>query len=85
MNFDNKKIKKSDFCKNKKITSIDDVDVNQILVSKKESQGTKNLFKFVIGYNDDDDIRPLCVKLPQMTVFARKFDENATISFRANN
>ena len=85
MNFDNKKIKKSDFFKNKKITSIDDVDVNQILVSKKESQGTKNLFKFVIGYNDDDDIRPLCVKLPQMTVFARKFDENATISFRANN
>ena len=85
MNFDNKKIKKSDFCKNKKITSIDDVDVNQILVSKKESYGTKNLFKFVIGYNDDDDIRPLCVKLPQMTVFARKFDENATISFRANN
>ena len=85
MNFDNKKIKKSDFCKNKKVTSIDDVDVNKILVSKKESYGTKSSFKYVIGYNDDDGIRPLCVKLPQMTVFARKFDENATISFRANN
>ena len=59
--------------------------LKKILVSKKESYGTKNSFKYVIGYNDDDGIRPLCVKLPQMTVFARKFDENATISFRANN
>ena len=80
-----KKIKKSDFCKNKKVTSIDDVDVNKILVSKKESYGTKNSFKYVIGYNDDDGIRPLCVKLLQITIFAGKFDENATISFRANN
>ena len=85
MNFDDKKNLKSDFCKNKKVTSIDDVDVNKILVSKKESYGTKSSFKYVIGYNDDDGIRPLCVKLPQMTVFARKFDENATIFFRANN
>ena len=85
MNFDDKKIKKSDFCKNKKVTSIDDVDVKKILVSKKESYGTKNSFKYVIGYNDDDGIRPLCVKLPQMTVFARKFDKNGTIFFRANN
>ena len=27
----------------------------------------------------------LCVRLPQMTVYAKKFDENATLSFRANN
>ena len=59
--------------------------LKKILVSKKESYGTKNSFKYVIGYNDDDGIRPLCVKLPQMTVFARKFDKNGTIFFRANN
>ena len=37
INFDNKKIKKSDFYKNKKPFQIDDVDVdvNKILVSKK--------------------------------------------------
>ena len=34
---------------------------------------------------DNDIIRPLCVRLSQMTGYARKFDENATISFRANN
>ena len=36
INFDNKKIKKSDFYKNKKGFQIDNIDVNKILVSKKE-------------------------------------------------
>ena len=31
-----KKLKKKNFYKNKKITSIDDIDVNKILASKKE-------------------------------------------------
>ena len=35
INFEDKKINKSDFYKNKKITEIDDIDVNKILVSKK--------------------------------------------------
>ena len=29
-----------------------------------------------IGYNDNDIIRPLCINLPQMTVYFRKFDNN---------
>ena len=38
INFDNKNIKKSDFYnKNKKIFNIDDIDVNKILVSKKNN------------------------------------------------
>ena len=46
---------------------------------------TKNSLKYCIGYNDDDVIRPLCIRLPQITGYATKFDENATMSFRANN
>ena len=34
VNFGDKKIKKSDFYKNKKVTRIDDIDANKILVSK---------------------------------------------------
>ena len=45
INFDDKKILKSEFYKNKKVKSIDDIDVNKILVSKKEQDGTKNSFK----------------------------------------
>ena len=42
INFDDKKINKSSFYKNKKLFSLNDRDVNKILVSKKESYGTKN-------------------------------------------
>ena len=53
INFEDKKIKKSDLYKNKKITKIDDIDVNKVFVSKKESYGTKNSFKYFIRYNDN--------------------------------
>ena len=85
INFGDKKIKRSTFYKNKKIYSTDDIDVNNILVSKKESYGNKNSFKYFIRYNDNDVIRPLCIRLPQMTGYARKCDENATISFIVKN
>ena len=45
----------------------------------------KNLVKYFIGYNDNDIIRPLCIRLPQMIGYARKFDENATLSFIVKN
>ena len=66
INFDDKKIKRSDFYKNKKVYQIDNIDVNKILVSKKEPYGTKNSFKYFIGYNDNDVIRPLYVGRPQI-------------------
>ena len=44
-NFGDKKINKSNFCKNKKLFNIRDLDVDKILVSKKESYGTKNSLK----------------------------------------
>ena len=72
INFDDKKIKESDFYKNKKITKTDDIDVNKILVSKKESYGTKNSFKYFIGYSNNDVVRPLYIRLPQMTGYATK-------------
>ena len=73
-NFDDKMIKRSTFYKNKVIN-------NNILVSKKEPYGNKNSFKYFIGYSDNDVIRPFCIRLQQMTGYARKFNENATMSF----
>ena len=81
--FENKKIRKSDFYTNKKAFQIDDIDVNKILVSKIEPYGTKNALKYFIGYNDDV-IRPLFVRLPQMTGYLKKFNENVAMSFRVN-
>ena len=80
INFDDKKTKKSTFYKNKTINTIENIDVNNILVSKIEPYGNKNPVKYFVGYKDNDIIRTLCIRLRQMTGYARKF-ENATLSF----
>ena len=82
INFDDKKIKRSEFYRNKKVTEINNIDVTKILVSKEKPYGTKNSFKYFIGYNDNDVIRTLCVKLPQMTGYAKQFEINLTTSFK---
>ena len=77
INFDNKNIKKYDFYnKNKKVFNIDDIDVNKILASKKEQYSKYNSFKYFIGYNDNDVIRPLYLFLLQTTGYINKFDKN---------
>ena len=81
INFDDKKFRKSIFYKNKTINNTENIDINNILVSKKEPYGNKNSFRYFIRYNDNDIIRTLCIRLPQMTGNARKFDENATMFF----
>ena len=43
------------------------------------------MLKYLYNDNDNDVIRPICLRLPQMTGYARKFDENVTMSFRVNN
>ena len=78
------KNQKSTFYKNKTINTIENIDVKNRLVSEKEQYGTKNSVKYFIGYNDSDIVRPLCIRLPQMTGYARKFNENATLSFIVN-
>ena len=59
INFGENKSKKSDFYNNKKIFNTYDIDVDKTLVSEKEQYGKYNSFKYFIGYNDNDVIRPL--------------------------
>ena len=77
-NFADEKLTKSD---------IDDIDANKMLVSKERLYGTKNSFKYFIRYNDNDVIiiRPLCIKLLQMTGSVRKFEGNTTMSFKISD
>ena len=86
VNFGDKEILKSGFYKNKKVIKIDDIDVNKILISKEEPYGTKNPFKYFIGYNDNNVIRSLCIKLPQMIGYVIKtFEGNTTMSFKISD
>ena len=73
------------FTKTKKQSNADDIDVNKILVSKKEPYGKKSSFKYFIEYNDNDVNRPLCIKLPQMIGFVKCFDSNNIMSFKASD
>ena len=65
-----KKSKKVTY-KNKKLFNIDDIDVNKILISKKETYGEYNSFKYLI-----DVIRPLYLFLSQTACYINKFDKN---------
>ena len=85
INFEDKKINKNNFYKNKKLFNIHDLDVNKILDSTKESYGTKNSLKYFIGLNDDDVIRPLCIKLLQIIGSVKNFDSNETMSFKVGD
>ena len=58
---------------------IEDIDINNVLVSKYQPYGIKKLFKYFIVYNDNDIIITLCIRLPEMTGYARKFDKNVNV------
>ena len=78
--FDDKMINKSNFYKSEKL-KINDIYANKILVSEKEPYGRKRSFRHFIGYNDND-IRPLCIKLLQMIHFSKDLDCYKTMSFK---
>ena len=63
--FGDKKINKSNFYKSKKLFNIYEIDVD-------------TSFKYFLGYNNDDVIRPLCIKLPQMIGYVKHFESNKT-------
>ena len=61
-----KKSKKVISTKTKQVFKVDEIDADKMLVSKREPYGTNESIKYFIGYNDDDVIRPLHIKLSQM-------------------
>ena len=55
------------------------------IIWQKKPYGKNNSLIYFIGYNDNDVIRPLCLILPKMTGYAKKFNENVAMSFRVDN
>ena len=54
--FHDNKINKSNFYKNKKLFDVYEMEVDKILISKKQSYGKKSSFKYILRYNDNDVI-----------------------------
>ena len=82
INFDDKMITKSNFYKIKTLFKIDDFVVNKTLISKREPLVKKNSFKYFIAHDDNDDIGPLGIKLPQIIGYVKSFDSNKIILFK---
>ena len=84
--FDDKKIKKKKIYRSRKPFNVSDIDVNKILTSKEVVYGTKNSLKYFTGYIDEDDvIRRLLLKLPQMIGYLKEFDDSMTMSLRIDD
>ena len=85
VNFGDKKTNKSNFYKNKKLFKIGDIGVNKILIWEKEPYGAKESFRYFIGYDYNDVVRPLCIKLPQMIGYVKCFDRTKIMSFNISD
>ena len=71
--FGNKEVNKKDFYSSKQAISLDSVDLNKIVVSKKWKINDTT-YKHICGYLNNDTIQPLCVILPQMDGYIKYFD-----------
>ena len=48
------------------------VNVNQIVVSDKFKHSDEG-YKYFIGYQEDENVKPLCILLPQMSGYIKYF------------
>ena len=71
--FGNKEVNKKEFYSSKQAISLDSVDLNKIVVSKKWKINDTT-YKHICGYLNNDTIQPLCVILPQMDGYIKYFD-----------
>ena len=69
----NIKVNKKQFHKPKKAIGLDSVTVNQIVVSDKFKHCEEG-YKYFIGYQEGEIIRPLCIILPQMSGCIKYFE-----------
>ena len=72
--FGNKEVNKKEFYSSKQAISLDSVDLNKIVVSKKWKINDTT-YKHICGYLNNDTIQPLHVILPQMDGYIKYFDD----------
>ena len=63
--FNNIKVNKKEFHKSKQAIDLDSVIVDQIVVSH-EFKYSEEDYKYFIGYQEGEVVKPLCIILPQM-------------------
>ena len=73
LKFDNIRVNKKEFHKSKQPIVLKSVNVNQIVVSDRFKHSDEG-FKYFIGYQDDEIVKPLCIILPRMSGYIKYFE-----------
>ena len=85
LKFNNVKVNKKEFHKSKLANDLDSVDTNKIVVSDR-FRHSEECFKYFIGYQEDEIVKPLCIILPQMNGYIKHFENGGkNMSFLIKN
>ena len=84
LKFNNIKLNKKEFHKSKEPIDLFSVDLDQIVVSDRFKHNDEG-FKYFIGYQKGEIIKPLCIILPQMNGCIKYFENGGkNMSFMIN-
>ena len=85
LKFNNIKLNKKEFHKSKEPINLFSVDLDQIVVSDRFKHNDEG-FKYFIGYQKGDIVKPLCIILPQMNGCIKYFENGGkNMSFMIND
>ena len=70
--FNNIRVSKKEFHKSKQPIDLMSVNLDQIVVSDKFNHNDG--FKYFIGYQKGEIVKPLCIILPQMSGYIKYFE-----------
>ena len=73
LKFNDIRVNKKEFHKSKQPVEIMSVNIDQIVVSDKFKHSDKG-FKYFIGYQEGEIVKPLCIILPQMSGYIKYFE-----------
>ena len=73
LKFDNIRLNKKEFHKCKQPVNLDLINVDQIVISDKFKRSDDG-FKYFIGYQEGEIVKPLCFILPQMSGYLKYFE-----------
>ena len=73
LKFNNIRLNKKEFHKSKEPIELMSVIVDQIVVSDKFKHSDEG-FKYFIGYQDNEIVKPLCIILPQISGYIKYFE-----------
>ena len=84
LRFNNIKVNKKEFHKSKQAIDLDSVIVDQIVESDKFKHSGEG-YKYFIGYQEGEIVKPLCIILPQMNGYIKFENGGRNMSFLIKN